>query len=221
MSLVFVTATGTDAGKTFVTALLVRALREQGKPVHALKPVISGYSDDGAADSDSGVLLDALGMEPTPEAVAEISPWRFEPAISPDMAARRAGVAIDPGSLTGFCRGADRASGVTFVEGVGGIMVPLNDTATVLDWMTDLGAPVLLVAGTYLGTISHTLSAYDVTQQRGLDVRAVILSESEDNPVPPAETVDTLGRFIDPAKLFLIGRNAGTRAVAGVLSVIP
>ncbi len=58
-------------------------------------------------------------------------------------------------------------------------MVPLDDTHTVLDWMTALRIPVLLVAGSYLGTISHTLTALHVLAQRNLDIAAVVVSESE------------------------------------------
>ena len=64
------------------------------------------------------------------------------------------------------------------IEGVGGIMVPLDERHTVLDWMSALRLPVLLVAGSYLGTISHTLTALHVLAQRNLDIAAVVVSES-------------------------------------------
>ena len=87
-----------------------------------------------------------------------------------------------------YCRNA--AAGpeeITLIEGVGGVMVPLTERETVLDWMAALGAPCLLVVGSYLGTISHTLTAAGTLAARGLDISAIVISESEESPVPVAE----------------------------------
>ena len=81
------------------------------------------------------------------------------------------------------------------VEGVGGIMVPLDERHTVLDWMTALDWPILLVCGTYLGSISHTFSAVSVLQAKNLPLAGIIVSESE-NGVSLAETLDTLKTFL-------------------------
>lgn len=197
MTAYFVTATGTDIGKTFVAAGLVRALRHSGREASALKPVISGFDEARAHESDSGILLSALGEEVTAQAIAGISPWRFAQPLSPDMAASREGRAIDFDQLIDFCRTAvaGAASGTLLIEGVGGVMVPLNSDHTVLDWMKALGLPVLLVAGTYLGTISHTLTALHALETGGIDVAALVLNESEKSPVPPQKTSAALSRF--------------------------
>lgn len=197
MSALFVTATGTEIGKTFVTAALARHLHRQGRAVRALKPVVSGFDDATKAESDPAMLLRALDQAPTDAALAEISPWRFAAPLSPDMAARREGRAIDFAALVGHCRGEIAAAGVDplLIEGVGGAMVPLTDRETVLDWMTALRIPVLLVAGSYLGTISHTLTTFSVLRAAGLDIRAVVLSETPGSTVPLAETRETVARF--------------------------
>ena len=65
MAGVFITGTGTDVGKTFITAALLRHLRDAGKPVDAIKPVLSGFDPANAQDSDPGVLLAALGRSTT------------------------------------------------------------------------------------------------------------------------------------------------------------
>jgi dethiobiotin synthetase len=198
MTAVFVTATGTDVGKTFVTAGLVRELRRQGRSVQALKPVISGFDPNAVGASDTGIILDALEREPTADAIAGISPWRFAAPLSPDMAARRENRSLDFDALLGFCRDNISATqDTTFIEGVGGIMVPLDDRHTVLDWMEALKLPVLLVAGSYLGTISHTLTALDVLARRSLAVISVVVSESAVSPVDLEETADTIRRFSD------------------------
>jgi dethiobiotin synthetase len=73
----FVTSTGTDIGKTFVTAALVRYLRESNQPVGALKPIVSGYDSSVVQTSDPAVLLTALGRQVTADEVERIAPWRF------------------------------------------------------------------------------------------------------------------------------------------------
>lgn len=197
MSALFITATGTEIGKTFVTAALARHLLGQGRAVRALKPVVSGFDDATKAESDPAMLLRALEQAPNDAALAEISPWRFVAPLSPDMAARREGRAIDFAALVGHCRREIAAAGTDplLIEGVGGAMVPLTERETVLDWMAALRIPVLLVAGSYLGTISHTLTTLSVLRGAGLDIRAVVLSETPGSTVPLAETRETVGRF--------------------------
>ncbi len=195
----FVTASGTEVGKTVVACLLCRQLRAAGRKVRAVKPVITGFADDAPGGTDTVLLLEAQGVAATPEAIAGASPWRFRGALSPDMAARREGRSIDFRQLVDFCRGLrDEAGDVLLIEGLGGVMVPLTDKETVTDWIAALGVPALLVTGSYLGTLSHTLSAAEALKARGVPVAAVIVSESEEAPVALSETVETLERFITP-----------------------
>jgi dethiobiotin synthetase len=196
VSAYFVTSTGTDIGKTFVTAGLIRALRGPNHAVDALKPVLSGYEPSVVETSDPAVLLKALGRPVSAEEIERIAPWRFRAPLSPDLAAAREGRAIDFDALIAFSRQAiANTPGTLFIEGVGGIMVPLDTGHTVLDWMTALGIPLLLVVGGYLGTISHTLTALDVLAQRRLGIAAIVVSESERNPVELDETVASIEHF--------------------------
>jgi len=196
MSAYFVTSTGTDIGKTFVTAGLIRYLREAGHTAEALKPVVSGYNPSVVETSDPAVLLAALGRRISADEVERIAPWRFRAPLSPDLAAAREGRSIDFDELTAFSRRAiDGANGMLFIEGIGGIMVPLDSEHTVLDWMAAIGIPVLLVVGGYLGTISHTLTALDVLATRHLKIAAIVVSESERNPVELDDTVNSIARF--------------------------
>ena len=205
MAAYFVTATGTDIGKTFVTAGLIRYLRESNQPVTAFKPIVSGYDSSVAETSDPAVLLSALGRRVTADEVERIAPWRFRAPLSPDLAAAREGRRVDFEKLISFSRAAiAAATGPLFIEGVGGIMVPLDGQRTVLDWMTALDIPLLLVVGGYLGTISHTLTALDVLAQRKLTVAAIVVSESERDTVELDDTVASIARF------------AGTAGVVGL-----
>lgn len=196
MSAYFVTATGTDIGKTFVTAGLIRYLRGLGQPVYALKPVVSGYDSSVVETSDPAVLLKALGRQVTADEIASIAPWRFRAPLSPDIAAAREGRSIDFDELIAFSRAAiAAATGMLFIEGVGGIMAPLEGKRTVLDWMAALNIPLVLVVGGYLGAISHTLTALNVIAQRQLKIAAVVVSESERGTVELDDTVASIARF--------------------------
>jgi dethiobiotin synthetase len=210
MSAYFVTSTGTDIGKTFVTSGLIRYLRREGRPVHALKPVVSGYDSSVVETSDPAVLLRTLGCPVSAEEIAEIAPFRFRAPLAPDLAATREGRVLDFENLVAFTRDAASApDGILFIEGVGGIMVPLDAQHTVLDWMTALGLPVLLIVGGYLGTISHTLTALDVLTRQGLTLKAIVASEGERDTVPLEDTVTSISRFAGRTPVIALPRLPG------------
>ncbi len=195
----FITATGTEIGKTFVTAAICWQLRQFGKNVTAIKPVISGYSPTDL-NCDSARILKSCGIVPSHETMKVISPWRYEAALAPNMAAAIEGNPVDMNELVAFCR--DHAAintDVAICEGVGGLMAPINNEFTVLDWLQALAWPIILVAGSYLGTISHTLTSLDALKMRGLVPKAVVISESENSSVSFTDTVTTLEKFISPS----------------------
>jgi dethiobiotin synthetase len=220
VSAIFITATGTDLGKTYVAASLIRHLRQMGRLVDAIKPVASGFDPANFAASDPAVLLQALGLAVTEQEIDRITPWRFQAALSPDLAAAREGRAIDLDAVIGFCQTAvERRRDILLIEGVGGIMVPLDGERTVLDLMMALQLPLILVAGSYLGTISHTLTALDALFRRGLQVLAIVVSETPGSSVPLDDTVAAIARFAEPV-IGLPRRTGQTNATTDALSRI-
>ncbi len=209
MALTFIAATGTDIGKTYITCLLIKTASKMGKTVRGVKPVISGFDENKINESDTGHILEAMGQSLTMEKVREISPWRFSAALSPDMAARREGTAIPLLPLVDFCNKQDSDT-PTLVEGVGGVMVPLNETDTTLDWQSALNAKCFLVTGSYLGTLSHTMTALEALKERGITPSAIIINSSESAPVPEQETAETLSRFVTDIPIHIVPRNAET-----------
>ena len=213
MSRYFVTATGTELGKTFSSAALLHGARAAGRSVAALKPVASGLDDDNLIDSDPAVLLAAQEIPCAWASVERICPWHFQAPLSPDMAAVREGRTVPFEDLLRFCRATlDGPADFALIEGVGGIMAPIDDRHTVLDWVTALELPALLVAGTYLGTISHTLTALTTLAGRGVPVAGLILSESPDSPVPPVETAAAIARFVPDLPILQVPRLTGAEA---------
>jgi dethiobiotin synthetase len=208
MKALFVTATGTDVGKTYVTAGIIRALRQRGHPATAIKPIMSGFTPSMAAASDAGILLEAMGKRTTPKSIAAIAPWRYAAPLSPDMAAARENKHLHLPDIITFCRTAIRAApGMILVEGVGGAMVPLDAQHTVRDWICELNLPVILVAGSYLGTISHTLTTAEALHAKGITIAAIAISESETSPVPPEETAAAIRNFLPAITTQIIPRH--------------
>ncbi len=201
-----------------MTAALIRQARAQGLTVAATKPLISGFDKSEIATSDTGVILAALGEAPTLEAVEKISPWRFAAPLAPSMAARAEGRSLDCEAL--FAHGRAFLGGdadLMLIEGVGGVMVPLDDQRTVLDWICALDAAVLLVVGDYLGTISHTLTAVEVLRTRGARLTAVIVNEGEGGEVNFNDTCGEIAGWVAPVPVFGLRRNAHGQALTPLL----
>ncbi len=223
MTTYFITGTGTDIGKTWVSCALLRHWRVQGLTTRAFKPVMSGVDTNDLATSDAGQLLLAQGLEVTAANVAEIAPWRFTAPLSPDMAAAAEGRHIDFDELLAFNRRPTSADlrTITLIEGVGGVMVPLDERHTVLDWAEALTVPVVLVAGSYLGSMSHTLTALLALKTRGIPVAAVVVNETPASGVALDATLSSLARHAQGIPLLGIRQalpEAGITALAAHLA---
>lgn len=211
MNSFFVTATGTDIGKTFCTAGLLRA----HPGLRAIKPLLSGYEPN--QDSDSSQLLAAMGKDVNAANIAAITPWRYKAPLSPDMAAQREGQVINYTALLEFCRAAmATAPNGLLIEGAGGAGVPLTATKLTADWIKDLGLPVLLVSGTYLGSISHCVTTAEFLLNRNIPIHAILLNESVGAPVSSLETKAALVRYL-PCPIRPIQRHAGIEAFRDIL----
>jgi dethiobiotin synthetase len=125
------------------------------------------------------------------------------------MAAALEGRRVDGEEVAGHCRTRIDEAGerLLLIEGAGGVMSPLDETRTMLDLATALDAPAILVAGTYLGTISHTLTAHHALATAGVSVRAIVLSESDRSGPPLDETALALQRHLPKSPILVIGRN--------------
>lgn len=210
MKSLFVAGTGTDIGKTHVSCALIRAVRLWGLSVDAFKPVVSGFDPADPDVSDPGRLALALDEPP---ALTRISPRRYRAPLAPNLAAALEGETLNLADLVADCRErlarADRD--LLLIEGAGGVMSPLTDAATNLDLMVALNLPVLLVAGSYLGTVSHVLTALEVIRSRGLSVAAIVMSESLAAP-DLVQTGQMLRDFETRARLVLAPRDAAWKA---------
>lgn len=155
----FVTGTDTDVGKTIASAWLIHKLNAA-----YWKPVQSGL--DGETDIDTIRRLTSLDER-----------YIFQPSyelpepLSPHEAARRAGITIEMDRFV-----LPRSDKPLIIEGAGGVLVPLNDQDMMVDLMTHLDAPVVLICRSELGTINHTLLSLEGLRARGIEIRGVIIN---------------------------------------------
>ncbi|HIY05630.1 MAG TPA: dethiobiotin synthase [Candidatus Evtepia faecigallinarum] len=176
----FVTGTGTDVGKTYVTGLLVKALTEAGEKAAYYKAAMSGNrrTPDGALLPGDGVQVKTMAGIGQP--VETMCPYVYEPPLSPHLAARLAGEEVDPDRVRqGFSALAEKYDYLT-MEGSGGILCPITVTEGRELWLADLirylGLGCLLVADAGLGTLNAIGLTAFYLRKTGISLRGMILN---------------------------------------------
>ena len=176
----YILGTGTDVGKTYITALWLKRLREAGHDVAYYKAAVSGAPS--ISESDAGYVKQVAGLSQADETLLS---YVFDEAVSPHLAARHEGKVIDRSVVNkNFCHVA-RAHAYTTVEGSGGIICPLHATDTELymleDVVKDLGLPTIVVATAALGTINSTVLTIHYLQSKGITVKGIIVNQYTGN----------------------------------------
>lgn len=207
--IVCVVGTDTDAGKTAVTAGMARAASQAGLRVRVLKPVQTGcraLPGNGLCAPDVETCREAC-PESKPEALAV-----FAAASSPHLAAEREGVRLDVGELAVKVRETAAASGadLVIVEGAGGLMTPLNEHRSFLDFLKCLGAPVLLVAANRLGVLNHALLSVRALRSVGIPISGAVFTS------PEVEKSDAVSRMIHTDNPAAFARMSGVPVLAEI-----
>lgn len=167
----FITGTGTGVGKTYVGALIAKALHESGKRVGVYKPVASGCQFElhggELVSPDAVALWNAAGR---PGTLAQVCPQLFQAPLAPHLAARAEGRQVDPTLLRAGIAFWRETSDVVLVEGAGGLMSPISDDDYNADLADAFGFPLLVVTANVLGTINATLQTVIVagSRERGM-----------------------------------------------------
>jgi dethiobiotin synthetase len=217
----FFTGTDTGVGKTFVTAAVTRVLRNQGRCVVVRKPVATGarWVEGRLLSDDTLRLAAASGEAADPQ---RITTWTFAEPLAPSVAARRQGLTLRFDELVRTVQQEFRAGKAVLVEGVGGLLCPLTDTATVADWAAALGLPLVIVARRGLGTLNHTLLTLEAARNRRLLVAGIVVNETQLPTTLAEETnLDELRRWIDVPVLALVPFQTGPEIeVSGELAEV-
>jgi dethiobiotin synthetase len=166
----FLTATDTGAGKTFVTAAIAQLWREEQRPFRVCKPVATGA--ERSWSDDTRLLAEAAG-ETDWQAV---TPFTFAAAAAPPVAARLAGTALQLTELVEAVRRRAADERTVLVEGVGGLLCPLTECETVAELACELQLPLIIVTRRSLGTLNHTLLTMEAALRRGLEVAGVVVT---------------------------------------------
>lgn len=154
MTILLITGTDTDVGKSYVSSLILRALAESGRRCAGIKPIASGcdIADGQLMNADA---LNLMANSNVKLSYAHTNPYAFEPAIAPHIAARAAGINVELATIIATVRAAQTQCDDVIVEGAGGWLSPLADGLEHADLANALDAPVLLVVGVRLGCINH------------------------------------------------------------------
>ncbi len=174
----FVTATDTNVGKTWVGRQLIQALIEKGIEVEPRKPVESGWNDD-LTQNDAWILANAANNTKDLESIC---PNRFKAAISPDRAALIEGKSLSIDQLHQQCLKDVDDNDFLYIEGAGGFYSPLCTDGLNADLAVALKLPILLVVENRLGCINQALLSVEAIENRGLKLIALVLNN-------PMETV--------------------------------
>jgi dethiobiotin synthetase len=181
---IFITGTDTGVGKTIITAALARHLVNRGKRVAIFKPIATGCEMRGntLVSSDALFLAHCGSTDQSPE---QISPVRYAQPLAPLVASRLSNRPIDWTVIIQTYQTLVLNYDIVLVEGIGGIMVPLEKDFLVLDLMEAMALPTLIVARADLGTINHSLLTIQACKSRHLAIAGLILNQSQpsDNPL--------------------------------------
>jgi dethiobiotin synthetase len=173
----FITGTGTGVGKTYVAALIAKALVKSGTRVGVYKPVASGceFRDGKLVSPDAMSLWDAAER---PATLEEVCPQMFAAPLAPHLAARAEGAHIDDALLRTGLEFWRSTSDVVIVEGAGGLMSPISDDGYNADLAAEFGYLLVIVAANQLGTINATLQTLIAAKsfRDGLRVAGVVLN---------------------------------------------
>ena len=203
----FITSTGTNIGKTFLTKMLINRSIELNYKVSAIKPIISGFNKNNFEETDTGIIINALNTSKID--IDKISPWRFKEPLSPDLAAKNEGKYINFEELLYFCKQSinSKNNDLVLVEGVGGTMVPINDKFTIMDLIIKLNIPVILTIGSYLGSISHTLNAYEILDKYNININSIVVMQSESQDVGVEYTINSIKNHIKKTPIIFFKRD--------------
>ncbi|TLU66179.1 dethiobiotin synthase [Thalassotalea litorea] len=176
---VFVTATDTDAGKTYVSEKLIKLLVQTGKTVSALKPISAGCEwHNGELQNEDALCLKAAAN--AGQTLSQINPIAFEPPIAPHIAAAQQGDCLTVPRITSAFVDAQKVpADICLIEGAGGWRLPLNNQEFLSDFVKNESIPVIFVVGMKLGCLNHAILTYQAMIQDGIDVIGWIANQAQ------------------------------------------
>lgn len=210
-----VIGTDTEIGKTYTCCRILEYLVTAGKKVSGLKPIASGVSETplGVINSDSYAHYQASNVKLP---ISIVTPSCFKEAIAPHIAAINENVALNSAIVVDKINSSIAASEaeIILIEGVGGLMVPLNYHETYLDLLKKLDVPVILVVGIKLGCLNHALLTNEALLNHGLKPVGFIANCLDESMPYRAENITTLEKMLACDLLSIISYGGGIEPTA-------
>lgn len=172
---IFITGTDTDIGKTYVTALLVKTMRQNGYDTGYYKAAVSGAPT--VAASDAGFVNEFAGIHEPEDMLLS---YLYQHAVSPHLAARLEGHPLEKDVILAAWKRVTEAYPYVTMEGSGGIVCPIRHDEKAVYYLEDiiswLHLPVLVIADAGLGTINHVVTTCEYITHRNIPIRGIILN---------------------------------------------
>lgn len=206
----FVTATGTDIGKTYVSGLIVKKMREYGLNCGYYKPVLSGavMSDGELTPGDCKFVVETANLDCKP---LDCLSYCFEEAVSPHLASARQGVVITSEKILADYKSHSQEYDYVLIEGAGGITCPLSvddDNVFLLsDLVKQMNQDVLLVADGGLGTINSVLTSVEYIQKRGIKIVGIVLNNYDKDDFMHRDNKDMVERLTGIKVIATVGKD--------------
>ncbi len=172
---VFVTGCDTGVGKTVIAGAIAASMKAHGLDVGVMKPVASGAKEivNKLVSEDAVYLKKIIGST---DDDALVNPILLKPPIAPTIAASKAGIPIDIDKIMKAYKALTNRHDFVVVEGVGGLMVPIDDTLFVADLARKMDLALVIVTGDYLGAINHTLLTIEYARNRDLRIKGIVIN---------------------------------------------
>ena len=195
MKPLFITATDTDIGKTYVCAGLAHSLKKLDIDVGIMKPFACGVKQKTGFSSNDLTILSKAAMVNDAEEL--LNPFFFPIPASPYTAAKNLGVKIDINYLMKCFRKLDKIHDVMLVEGIGGIMTPILKDYAIIDLIKDLEANTIIVTSSKIGTINHTIMACNMCKNMKIPVKGLIINNFDSTGYPVSDLERDLNALTD------------------------
>lgn len=212
----FVSGIDTNIGKTFATGMIAKALAAGGKKVITQKMIQTGCE---RVSEDIEMHRHIQGIPFTGEDKEGLTcPYIFTYPCSPHMAAARDGAAIDTSRITEATRRLQENYEIVLLEGAGGLMVPVDEDTTTIDYVAACNYPLILVTSGKLGSINHTLLSLFACRQYGVTVKGVVYNLCPPrDPLITANTLEYLTGYLKKhhpgAELLLLPEATGNESM--------
>ena len=195
MKPIFVTATDTDIGKTYVCAGLAYALKKLDVDVGIMKPFACGVKQKiGFSSNDLTILANAAMID---DAEDIINPFFFPIPASPYTAAKNLGVKINVEHVMECFRKLDQIHDIMLVEGIGGIMTPILKDYAIIDLIKDLMANTIIVTSSKIGTVNHTVLTCNMCKNMNIPIKGLIINNFDSAGYPIDELERDLSALTD------------------------